>query len=231
MAVGRRRIGLTIAIAVGVLAGCGGGGAKSDGAAGSGAGAGGGGGGSVGGSAGGVAGGGTSGGLPACAIATRPNDPVGTSPTCNTVAFGRDWVPAEAFVPTDAGVALDGGAVEEPSGGTILDGDYDLVRYRSPAGSSIRRSIRLFDGGTFFEWLNATVSGDVDGGVVNQARFNTSQQPSHPEQFMLTIACADSGITTPSRYAYTATGDELVLFVHLETGVLNVNTYRRTCRR
>jgi hypothetical protein len=219
------------------MAGCGGGGVKSDGMAGSGAGtaAAGGGTGVGAGGAGGIAGGagGMSGGLPDCAIKTRPNDPLDVSPMCNTVTFDGDTLLPEMIVATDAGIASDGGAPETPAGGTILDGDYTLVRYRSTgAASPLRRTIRLFDGGTFIEWLNATGAPTGDGGAgATVNRFNTSQQPSHAAPFMLTLTCADGAISTPSRYDYTATGNELVLFVYLESGATLVNTYRRNCAR
>ena len=194
--------GMMAAIAIGVLVGCGGGGA-----------------------------GGSGGGLPTCAIATRPNDPVGTDPMCNTVAYGGDWVVPEMVVATDGGIALDGGATEEPLGGTILDGDYNLVRFRQNVSQSpFRRTLRLFDQGTFFEWLNATEMPNADGGMT-ELRFNTSQQPSHPDLFMLTITCAASGLSAAARYGYTAVGNDLVLFAYLDGGITIVYTYRRTCAR
>ncbi len=232
-----RGVGLAIAVAVATTAGCGGGNSNSDagsGTAGAGgaAGAGSGAGGLAGGAAGATGAAGTSGGLPACAVATRPSDPIGTGPICNTIAFGGDWVVPEIVAATDGGVALDGGAIVEPSGGTIRDGDYDLVRFATTvAGSPLRRTIRLFEGGTFFEWLIASGPLDADGGSATESRFNTSQQPTHPARFMLTITCANTGLTADASYGYTAVGDDLVLFARLPGDLAFVHTYRRTCAR
>jgi len=231
-----------------VLIGCGGGGARNDGAAGSGAaGTAGAGAAGAGGSAGGTAGatggsgsGGTSGGVPACATATPPNDPVNPdggyiSVACNAIAFGADWVSPEVVAGTDGGVALDGGASEEPSGGSMVDGDYDLVRFRIIGIPSrrIRRSVRIFEGGTYIEWLvdNETSNGDA-GVTIDEARFDSRQVFAVSPTFTLTIVCNNPGLTNSDySYSYTATGDELVIFNYYMGRLVNIYTYRRNCAR
>jgi hypothetical protein len=233
---GRREV--VLVIAVGLLAGCGGG-AKSDGAAGAGAGTGGSGGGTRGASGGGSGSGGTSGGLPACSIAARPNDPVnpdgGIATSCNTLALGSDWVSPEMWVAADGGVALDGGATEEPRGGAMLDGDYDLVRYRHNAvgAGRTRRSLRFFEGGTFIEWVVGAETPNGDGGVTpGQASINTQQQPSAAAPFAVTITCGNPELIGPDfAFSYTATGVELELFTYYMGRLVTVYTYRRTCAR
>ncbi|HMF41199.1 MAG TPA: hypothetical protein VKQ32_10905 [Polyangia bacterium] len=243
-----RRYGKGLVLVAGMLIGCGSSGARNDGAAGSGAagtsgvgvaGAGGSGGGAGGAVGGGSGSAGTGGGLPACAIASRPDDPLnpdgGIATGCNTAAFGADWVSPEAFVANDAGVALDGGATEEPLGGSMLDGDYDLVRFRtmSTGGGRTRRSLRFFDGGTFIEWLVGQETSIGDGGVMTgQVAINTRQQPSAPAPFGVTIICGNPELIGPDfTYSYTVTGDELVLFNYYMGRLVNVYTYRRACSR
>jgi hypothetical protein len=143
-------------------------------------------------------------------------------------------VTPEVAAPTDGGVALDGGASEEPSGGSMPDGDYDLIRYRiigTPSGRT-RRSVRIFEGGTFIEWLIDNENSNGDAGVtVTDFRIDTRQQPSGPDPFMLTITCGGDVISPQFSYSYTATGDELVLFNYFGGRLVNIYTYRRTCAR
>ena len=139
------------------------------------------------------------------------------------------------FVAADGGVALDGGAMEEPSGGLMLDGDYDLVRYRHNAlsGGRTRRSLRFFDSGTFIEWLVGVETPNADGGVTaDQVGIDTRQQPSAPTPFTVTITCGNPELLGPDiSFSYTATGDDLVLFTYSLGRLASVYTYRRACAR
>jgi hypothetical protein len=226
--------------------GAGGAGGTGGGASGvSGTGGGGAGVGGRGGGASGTAGGaGASGDLPPCAIATRPNDPVnyqdggGLATNCNTIVFGGSPQPPETFTTTNNGSIVGaGGALEDPVGGTILDGDYDLIRYRtnlSGIGPS-RRSIRAFDGATFIEWLIDNYSAVTDGGI-NEFRMNTSEQPSGTDFTMFVFTCSNGGNDNAPRYRYSANGNDLFFFFYsnFPNGVGppdTVYTFRRTCTR
>ena len=232
---GRREVAL--AMAVGLLASCGGGGAKSDGAAGAGGASSSGAAGAAGGSGGTTGIAGTTGGLPACAISTRPSDPVnpdgGIASNCNTLTFGADWVASEMAI-ADGGIVADAGAMEQPSGGMMLDGDYDLVRFRTGNNMSrTRRSLRFFEGGTFMEWLVGSETPNGDGGVTTgQVSINTRQQPSAPDPFSVTFTCGNPELIGPDfTFSYTATGDELELFTYYTGRLVTVYTYRRACAR
>src|SRR5262252_83692 len=246
---GRRGPGVGLAIAGAAMAGCGGGASKSDGAAGSGAagagaaGAGGAGGSGAAGSAGvtGTGGGaaGSGGGLPACAITTQPNDPVNTEadsgaiiapPSCNTIMFAGDWVVPVVFSSSDAGVQFDGGPVEAPAGGVILDGDYDLVGLQLPAGpgQTTRRTIRVFGGGSFIEWAVALQNPSADGGV-QELWYNSTTAPNGSALGAEFVCGVVGGVD-----AYTAAGDTLTFFVYLHSldeSPIGIDTYRRTCAR
>jgi hypothetical protein len=210
-----------VIVVVGLLAGCGGSGARNDGAAGAGVtGTAGAGGSAVGGSGG-------SGGAGTCAITTRPADPVNTSgPTCNTVAFGADWVVAD---PLDPG---DGGAVAQPGGGSIIDGDYDLVSFRSSNFGTrrTRRSIRVFDGATYIEWRIDQDDITPDAGVVNYV-FDSTSMVSGTDLAMVSVTCGDNAFS--SRFGYTAAGSDLLLFQYNSSAgdLQNIFTYRRSCAR
>jgi hypothetical protein len=213
---------VVLILTAGVLAGCGGAGAKDDGAAGSGA-TGSGGSNGAGGSGGGD-------GAGRCAIQTRPV--AAGAAACNTLAFGADWISPDPLYPDDAGVLLDGGAVEPPAGGAIVDGDYDLVGFRSSTFGMrrTRRSIRIFDGATYVEWLmdNDNVT---PGGAVMSFRFDTSSQVSGTDLAMIAVTCGDNEFSR--RFGYTATGNELALYQYDgSTGELqNIFSYRRSCSR
>jgi len=247
-----RAAGLVGLVAIAV-AGCGGGGASggmggrggSPGQAGDGgAGAGGsGGGGQVGtGEGGGKADGGAgqAGGLPRCAIQTRPADPVTGADAayadprthgCNTVEPGGAWITPEVFPWGDGGVPADGGVGERAAGGTVLDGDYDLIRLQLQAsgGHRTRRTIRVFGGGTYIERGVLTENPSADGGVTGYW-YDTTEAPS-ATNFNSSSVCG----AVASTDAYTADGDLLTLFVFLdnidEPSPIGIDTYRRTCTR
>ena len=220
-----------------VLVGCGGNGAS--GGAGGGAGTASGAGGSKGtGGAIGVGGrgatGGDGGGLPACAITTRPDDPnadagnvSAESGTCNTIVVTTSGVAAESVLAADAGILLDGGTVETPAGGTIQDGDYDLIRWQEvyPGGVTYR-TIRVFGGGTYIEWAVHQMDGTTDGGFENLKWDTTGTLTG--STMNLTFPC---GYDLRVGYDYSVVGNDLLLFDTRNGSVDALDTYRRTCAR
>jgi hypothetical protein len=211
--------------------GCGGGNvAVQDGGAGAGLTAGSGGQGGNGGTGGGS-------GLPRCGVTTHAQDPAndgGAIPAmCNTLAFGAGWVIDEgaSTVPVDGGLKVDGG-VEYATGGAIADGDYDLVRWQQmgAGGPQTRRSLRVFGGATFIEWLADNQDTTPEPSVVS-SRFNTNAAASGT-MLGISVVCGQVAIT--SGYAYSAANDQLVLFYEgLTPGptVFSVFVYQRTCAR
>ena len=191
--------------------------------------------GGAGGSAGGFGGGGNGGNLPACAITTRPSDPAsGTvsslSETCNTIVVSTNGVVAELIASTDGGIVLDGGAIVTPAGGTIQDGDYDMIRWQVLLGTGLTyRTIRVFDGGTYIEWAYHQMDAILDGGFEN-VKFDTTVATEGDKLFYTYPCGGDIGIRD---FGYTAAGNDLVLF---DGGgdygsIDSVDTYRRTCAR
>lgn len=237
-------VGLTAALWVGLSA-CGGGGASSGGLGGSGgtagaAATGGQAAGGRGGSAPADGGAGMAGTLPACAITSRPADPMDPTPDggfhdvtshqCNSIDPAGPWVDSQLFGWGDAGAVSDGGAPQSPRGGPILDGDYDLIRLQLPAGTMrTRRTIRVFDGGRTIERAVFIANPSADGGV-GEYWYNTSGTPSGTA-----VGGASSCGPVDATEAYTADGDLLTLFVYQHTinepTPIGIDTYRRTCRR
>jgi hypothetical protein len=185
--------------------------------------------------------GGSSGGLPACAITTRPQDPVDTADggfddprthACNTIDPSGPWVVPEAFTWGDAGAVSDGGPPEAPMAGVVLDGDYDLVRILypgpNPSKNPTRRTFRVFDGGTYIERAVLTQDPTADGGMT-QYWYDTTEAPSGTS-FGSQSVCAV--VAAPD--AYSADGDTLTLFVGQDAqdpSPIGIDIYRRTCTR
>jgi hypothetical protein len=183
---------------------------------------------------------GQTGGLPPCAIQTRPANPAdGTDANfadprthlCNTIEPAGAWITPEVYPWGDAGVPADAGAGARPQGGVVLDGDYDLIRLQVPGsgGHRTRRTIRVFDGGTFIERGVLTENPSADGGVTGYW-YNTTEAPSGTD-FNSQEACG----AVQSVDAYTVDGDLLTLFVYLHTtsepSPFGIDSYRRTCTR
>lgn len=229
-----------------VVAGCGGGsGSSGSGGRGGGAGPPGTGGSAgahgTGGAGGAGAKGGSSGGLPACAITTRPQDPVDTTVdggfhdprthVCNSIDPSGAWVVPEAFTWGDAGAISDGGAPALPMGGVVLDGDYDLVRilYQSATPNATRRTFHVFDGGTYIERAVLIQNPAVDGGMTDYW-YDTTEAPAGTS-FGSHSVCGGVAATD----AYTADGDTLTLFVYAgslqDPSPIGIDIYRRTCTR
>jgi hypothetical protein len=189
-----------------------------------------------GGGAGHEATGGNTGGLPACALTTRPQDPTDASVsalsgTCNTIVITTNGVAGELVGSTDGGVVLDGGATVTPAGGTIQDGDYDLIRWQNLGGGGLTyRTLRVFDGGTYIEWAFHQMDATYDGGFQN-LKFNTTPTTTGHTMTYSYSCGGDVGIHS---FEYTADGNDLLLF---DTGgrdqgaVDSLDTYRRTCGR
>jgi hypothetical protein len=199
-------------------------------------------------------------GLPLCAVTSRPLDPLNADASadasassapgtandddnCNRLqtaandAEVRDcltgpFCQAEPFVVTDGGeVEGDGGTIPLPRGGTLIDGDYQLVRYRSVLSGAppTRRTIALYTGGTYVEWVADEKAASTTSGGDRILRLNTSMSASG---FTWTVANVNCGSLGTTEYFYTASGTELDLFDVDASGSLeNIYTYQRTCSR
>jgi hypothetical protein len=145
---------------------------------------------------------------------------------CNAVPITGALVSAEAFSMGDGGAIVDGGVLETPAGGTLVDGDYDLVRYRTTGNATTRRTLRILSGGTRIEWA-ADIMSSAGSGVV---RYDTTVARNGNAIDIVSLTC---GMLMATSYGYTASGTDLVLFNYdPSTGnLVNVYTYRRTCRR
>jgi hypothetical protein len=189
-----------------------------------------------------VATGGASGALPTCAIVAQPPDPdagygiSATADTCNSLTVPATSISATGLAPIDGGVVLDGGVIESPAGGTILDGDYQMVRWMNNPddGETItQRAIRVFEGGAYIEWAFKQPD-QVTVGSTDNVRYDTRATVSgHTMTFSVTCG---GGVLMPN-YDYTASGDLLAFFVYAEDyttgeyGYLSLDTYQRTCTR
>ena len=120
----------------------------------------------------------------------------------------------------------------KPAGGTILSGDYDLVRWENgQGGAHTSRTIRVFGAGSYLEW-DAYVMG-TDGGFADR-RYDTRNTVSGHTFKIDAFACGPS--FTIYSYGYTTIGDDLTFFDYdgLSDGnanVISVDVYRRTCTR
>jgi hypothetical protein len=243
-----------LAVVAGSLGGCGGSAEKPGGGAGTGGGAGASGATGSAGATGATGSAGTTGGLPACAISTRPQDPKNPdggsidvmTRTCNAIAItsATTSVASECVITADGGVVLDGGALEVPSGGTLLDGDYEFVRWQNYPGANApgcavfssttsSRAFRVFGGGTYIEWAITEAHRGPDGGEGDYWFDTTMTASGHT----LTFASYDCGGGLNMRsWGYTASGNDLVLFDFTGqadgVGALDsIDTYRRACTR
>jgi hypothetical protein len=143
-----------------------------------------------------------------------------TAPACAPQTFASDG----------GEVALEGGASEAPAGGALVDGDYQLVRYRSEvaSGHSTKRVIGVYAGATYVEWASYEEGGSAFG-EDEVLRLNTTMSAAGTTWAVVTVNCGSLGTTS---YGYTANGTELDLYDTDAQGVLqNVYTYQRTCNR
>jgi len=126
---------------------------------------------------------------------------------------------------------LDGGVKVTPAGGTIQDGDYDLIRWQNLNGGGLTyRTLRVFDGGTYIEWAFHQMDATYDGGFQN-LKFNTTPTTTGHTMTYAYSCGSDVGIRG---FEYTADGNDLLLFdtsAGYQGAVDSVDTYRRTCGR
>jgi hypothetical protein len=167
--------------------------------------------------------------LPACAVATRPIEPTGPTAICSTFVITGATITPQPYQPAaNGGVADDGGVViAGPSGGTVLDGDYDLVQVWSNTNTNQdARTLRFFDQGTHVEWAVQSASA---GGV--SVRRNTTISTSGATLTIVSTDCGPASSTTS--YQYAASGDELTMFFGNANppSWMSVYTYQRTCAR
>lgn len=138
---------------------------------------------------------------------------------------------SEAFTAAgDGGVFLDGGAQEFPAGGVLVDGDYDLVRYRSSvsSGTTTRRTIAVYDAATYVEWAVEEI-GEASTPGRQVLRLNTTMSAGG---FTWKVVAVNCGSLVAMGYGYTVRGTEVDLFNVDSSGVVqNVYTYQRTCSR
>jgi hypothetical protein len=178
------------------------------------------------GSGGSVATGGAEGGLPACAVAVKPADP--DAGVCNSIAITGATLMAESIVGTDTGISVDGG-IEVPMGGTIIDGDYDMVRWQDiVVGAKTRRTMRVFGGGSYIEWAGVNLSATPDAGDYD-FRYNSTAHVTGTSLVVDRENCTDG--PPADDFGFTVNGDEIALFNGVGVSVVAVDTYRRTCTR
>src|SRR6185436_20672199 len=197
--------------------------------------------------------GGDGSGLPACEISARPADPtnrgadsgliLSTSGTCNSIVLNGPWIGRGCFDRQGDGGVLDGGLFDGPAGGVIRDGDYDVISADGSlttgtcagggsAGGETRRRIRVFGGGTYFEW--AASNRATNGATHDGFWYDTTMRAAGHTLTFVAFDCGESfGVTS---YGYTATADEFTYFAYAnnaaDAGILQtVVRYRRTCWR
>jgi hypothetical protein len=171
-------------------------------------------------------GGGANGSLPACETVDAPPQ-TGDAGTCEPFLNTGALVNAEPVTFGDGGVILDGGAFERPAGGTIADGDYDLVRLQANGAKPTRRTIRIFENGRFIEWIGELDGTAPDGGPAD-FRYDTRGHLAGSMLLIDQLLCETVGNQS---YEYTATSAELVLFTNAGSDIIGIDTYRRTCAR
>jgi hypothetical protein len=192
---------------------CGSGGAKLDGnntsgAAGTGQG---------GGMAGGA--GGTGSGLPTCDVG--PQAPSLTD--CSDFTITGAWVPSDRAVLGDGGIYLPGGELVTPTGGTIANGDYDLIKSDwSSEMTRTRRSIRVFEHGAFIAWSVDNDEGPTDAGATHY-RINATGTVT---ENVIQVTQSNCGII--SNYSFTVSGQQLLMFNLNAAGLF---TYQQRCTR
>jgi hypothetical protein len=150
---------------------------------------------------------------------------------CNDVAIAGPWCPVEALPTADGGVVPDAGPVDMPEGGVLIDGDYELIRFRSSLTGRRRATLRLSNAGTLTEW-GMMVDQDTSGSF-ETLRFNAPASRSGTRLNVAEETCiTDNATFMATSYGYTVRGDDLLLFNIDATGrVFNIYTYRRICTR
>ena len=196
---------------------------------------------------------GPDGGLPACEIYERPADPTNkgadggmipsTSGTCNSIVLRGTWIDRGCFDRQGEGGVRDRGMFDGPAGGVIRDGDYDAIIADNSlttgtcagggsGGGMTRRTIRVFGGGTYFEW--AAANRNTNGSADTSLWYDTTMRAAGHTLTFVSYDCGDN-IQIVS-YGYTATDDSFTYFAYANNadgaGILQtVVRYRRTCWR
>ncbi len=143
-----------------------------------------------------------------------------------------DFTPAGSYcmvqrgIKGDGGIYLPGGDLFVPAGGALIDGDYDLVQYYGGIYSQpTRRTIRLFNAGTYIEWSIDNDNPPSDGGVTHY-RFNSAQTPAGTSLGNLKGTCIPN--VSGSEFGYSATGDQLEI---IDFYAESLFVYQRRCTR
>jgi hypothetical protein len=158
-----------------------------------------------------------------CPVGERTPDITDCTEFANTAA---SVLSERAEFDGDAGIYLPGGALVTPAGGTLVDGDYELVRaVWGTTSQHTQRTIRLFASGTYTEWEvdQDSTQPEADGGVMH-FRINASWTISGSTLTITSVGCGN--LSGP--YGYTASGDELHLFNFSADGYF---VYKRVCTR
>jgi hypothetical protein len=161
--------------------------------------------------------------LGTCTVPQRTADPLDCTDFTATGAF----CDVERGIPGDGGIYVPGGDFIVPTGGSIVDGDYDLVHfYATPGDSSTRRTLRFFGAGTYIEW-SADDSNPLpsDGGTTHY-RFNTTATPSGNLLTDVVSSCIQGAL--PASLGYSANGDQLEL---IDFQARSLFVYQRRCTR
>jgi hypothetical protein len=161
-----------------------------------------------------------------CPAITPPD----AAASCNSIEYSGDWIEQEVMRGPDGGVTGDGGVLEEPAGGTLVDGDYVLVRHRASGGSGeSKRTLRLLAGATRMEWAIVIMNGTVQ----TEFRYNLNLTRSGNGLDVASATCTSGSALMTTRYDFTASGDRLSLFtIDSATGLsYNIYEYRRVCPR
>jgi hypothetical protein len=161
-----------------------------------------------------------------CPAITPPD----AAASCNSIEYSGDWIEQEVMRGPDGGVTGDGGVPEQPTGGTLVDGDYVLVRHRASGGSGeSKRTLRLLAGATRLEWAVLVVVQNTQA----EFRYNLNVTRSGNGLNIASATCTSGNALMTTRYDFTASGDHLALFtIDPATGLSsNVYEYRRVCPR
>jgi hypothetical protein len=158
-----------------------------------------------------------------CTIPERTADPLDCTDFTPTGAF----CDVERGIPGDGGIYVPGGDFIVPTGGSLVDGDYDLLQFYGAPGSdfSTRRTLRFFGSGTYIEWSADNSNPPSDGGTTHY-RFNTTVTPSGNRLNDVVSSCLPGAL--PASLGYSANGDQLEL---IDFGAQSLFVYQRRCTR
>jgi hypothetical protein len=157
-----------------------------------------------------------------CAIPEETPNPT----DCTDFTASGDYCTVQRGIQGDGGIYLPGGDLFVPTGGTLIDGDYDLVQfYGGIYNQPTRRTIRLFNSGTYMEWSVDDDNPPTDGGVTHY-RFNTTETPSGTSLGDLKSTCIPNAFG--GELGYSANGDQLEIIDFYSEQLF---VYQRRCTR